>query len=135
MQKSKTCFVRNGGVIYEIQNKGISVKKNDLVVCFYNDRYILAKVTDKPTVGEVEFTGNKSYVVQVVCDEIDNLEKEKLELTTTLLKVRKMLSDMYINKIETDDKTIDLDTAKADYLDLKKQYDEVCKKISDWKAL
>lgn len=135
MQKSKTCFVRNGGVIYEIQNKGISVKKNDLVVCFYNDRYILAKVIDKPTVGEVEFTGNKSYVVQVVCDEIDNLEKEKLELTTTLLKVRKMFSDMYINKIETNDKTIDLDTAKADYLDLKKQYDEVCKKISDWKAL
>lgn len=135
MQKSKTCFVRNGGVIYEIQNKGISVKKNDLVVCFYNDHYILAKVIDKPTVGEVEFTGNKSYVVQVVGDEIDNLEKEKLELTTTLLKVRKMLSDMYINKIETNDKTIDLDTAKADYLDLKKQYDEVCKKISDWKAL
>lgn len=135
MQKSKTCFVRNGGIIYEVCTKGNEVKKDDLVVCFYNDCYAIMKVIDKPVIGEVQFTGQKGYVVTVIKDEIANLEKERSELTTSLLKLRKVLSDMYIDRVETNDESIELGKVKAEYLALKHRSDEINRKISEWKSL
>lgn len=133
-QKTKTCYVKNGSITHEIQTKGFDVKIGDQVVFFYNDHICLATVVEK-TIGEVQITGDKGYILNVITNPILELEAKKDTLWQQLGRVREMLKKMYIDWVETNDSTIDLDKVKNEYLTLKEQFEDVKKKIADWNSL
>lgn len=133
-QKAKTCYVRNGSITHEIQTKDFDVKTGDKVVFFYNDHFCVATVVEK-TIGEVQITGDKGYILNVITQPILGLEAKRDTLWQQLGRVREMLKNMYIDWVETNDSTIDLDKVKNEYLTLKEQLENVKKKIADWNSL
>lgn len=133
-QNKKDCYVRNGSITYEIKTKGFDVKKGDQVVFFYNDHIGLATVVEK-SIGEVQITGDKGYIINVVKNPKIELDQQRDDLWNQLCRVREILKNMYIDKVETNDPTIDLDKVGKEYLALKEQFDDIEKQIKDWNSL
>ncbi len=134
MTNKRVVYVRNGSTTYEVNPKGIDVKSGDLVVFFYNNQYQLGKVVEK-SVGEVQITENEGYILNLVKNNYLELQRQKADTWKSMCRIREILKDMYISKLETNDETIDLEKVSKEYLKLKEDLKEIEAKLSYWESL